>query len=89
MTALRYLLDDVRCPQCKLQLFHSPETVEPPIVFCEVCLAGGPLRRRQDIKAYCEFRQPDSKGPDDARDFAASLLRPHEIFQLSGGFRAV
>jgi hypothetical protein len=41
MTAMRHLLDDASCPQCKLQLFHGPETINAPIVFCEVCLAGG------------------------------------------------
>jgi len=32
----------VQCPQCKLNLLRSPETVRPAIVFCDLCLAGGP-----------------------------------------------
>jgi hypothetical protein len=41
MTAQRYLVR-IPCPRCQLSLLRSPETVEPPIVFCDLCLAGGP-----------------------------------------------
>jgi hypothetical protein len=41
MTAQQHLAG-VPCPQCKLSLLRSPETVRPAIVFCDVCLAGGP-----------------------------------------------
>ena len=38
----RQHLVGVPCPQCKLSLLRSPETVSPTIVFCDLCLAGGP-----------------------------------------------
>jgi hypothetical protein len=41
MTAQQHLVG-VPCPQCKLSLLRSPETIRPAIVFCDVCLAGGP-----------------------------------------------
>jgi hypothetical protein len=55
MTALRYPLDDASCQQCKLQLFHGPETINPPIVFCEVCLSGGPYVEGQPLKLTANF----------------------------------
>ena len=41
MTPQQHLVG-VPCPQCKLNLLRSPETVRPAIVFCDLCLAGGP-----------------------------------------------
>ncbi len=41
MTSQQHLVG-VSCPLCKLNLLRSPETVKPSIVFCDLCLAGGP-----------------------------------------------
>ena len=41
MTPQQHLVG-VPCPQCKLNFLRSPETVRPAIVFCDLCLAGGP-----------------------------------------------
>jgi hypothetical protein len=40
MTPHQHLVG-VLCPQCKLSLLRSPTTVNPTIVFYDVCLAGG------------------------------------------------
>jgi hypothetical protein len=41
MTPHQHLVG-IPCPQCKLSLLRSPETVSPTIVFCDLCLSGGP-----------------------------------------------